>query len=62
VEVSARRPDGGTEVLLVERDPSEEWLTPFVLKTPVTLPAGTELSVTVYYAKAGGVKLTVNRY
>jgi hypothetical protein len=62
VEVSARRPDGGTEVLLVERDPSEEWLTPFLLKAPVTLPAGTELVVTVRYATSGGVRLTVNRY
>ena len=62
IEVSARKPDGGTEVLLVARDPSQEWPTPFVFKTPVTLPAGTELSVTVYYAQAGSVRMIANRY
>lgn len=62
VEVSARRPDGGTEILLLERDPSQEWVTPFVLKTPVALPAGSEVVVTAHYARAGSIRLTVNRY
>ena len=49
-------PDGGTEVLLFAKDPSSEWPTPFIFKSPVTLPAGTELYVT------GTVRLTVNCY
>lgn len=62
IEVSARKPDGGTEVLLLAREPSLEWPTPFVFQAPVTLPAGTELSVVVYYATSGGVRMTVSRY
>jgi len=56
IEVSARKPDGGTEVLLFAKDFSSEWPTPFILKTPVTLPAGTELRVT------GAIRLTISRY
>jgi len=50
IEVSARRPDGSTEVLLFAKDPSLDWPTPYVFKSPVALPRGTELSITVYYA------------
>jgi hypothetical protein len=46
VEVSARRPDGSTEVLLFAKDTSSEWSTPYILKEPVLLPRGTVLSVT----------------
>jgi hypothetical protein len=56
VEVIARRPDGGTEVLLLAKDFSSEWPTPFILKTPVPLPAGTELRV------SGAARVTANRY
>ena len=56
VEVSARKPDGGTEVLLFAKDFSPEWPTPFLFKTPATLPAGTELRVT------GAARVTVSRY
>ena len=34
LEVSARRPDGGTDVLLALTDPSPDWPTPYLLKTP----------------------------
>jgi len=45
VEVSARTPDGGTEVLLFARDPSIEWPTPYIMRAPRLLRKGTELSV-----------------
>jgi hypothetical protein len=45
VEVSARTPDGGTEILLYAKEFSSEWPTPFVFKTPRALPAGTQLRV-----------------
>lgn len=56
VEVSAFRPDGGTEVLLFAKDFSPEWPTPFLFKTPVVLPAGTELRV------SGAARVTANRF
>jgi hypothetical protein len=62
IEVTARKPNGATEVLLFAKDPSPEWSTPYVFKTPVTLPAGTEISVTVYYAQTGSIRLTATRY
>ena len=68
VEVSARRPDGGTEVMLFAKDFSIDWPAPYIFKDPVSLSKGTELSVTAYYANAGsapqnaGIRLTVSRY
>jgi hypothetical protein len=59
IEVSARRPDGGTEVLLFARDLPLDWPTPYIFKAPVFLRRGTVLSVTSY---GGSVKLTVSRY
>jgi len=56
IEVSARRPDGSTEVLLFAKDISSEWSTPYILKEPVLLPRGTVLSVT------GAPRLTVSTY
>jgi hypothetical protein len=68
IEVSARRADGGTSVLLFARDPQLDWPTPYIFKEPVRLAAGTDLSVTAYYANPssapmrGGVRLTISRY
>jgi hypothetical protein len=68
LEVSARRPDGGTDVLLFARDIPIAWPTPYVFKEPVRLPGGTTLTVTAYYANSsvlpqpGGIKLTISRY
>jgi hypothetical protein len=68
IEVSARRPDGGTEVLLYAKDLSKDWPTPYIFKTPVRLSVGTVLAVTAYYAnpssapQAGGFRLTVSKY
>jgi hypothetical protein len=47
VEVSARRADGGTEVLLFAKDFSR-WLTPYIFAEPVALRKGTKLMVTAY--------------
>jgi hypothetical protein len=46
IEVSARKPDGGTEVLLFAKGIPVDWPTPYILKDPVRLPRGTVLSVT----------------
>ena len=68
IEVSARQPDGATEILLFAKDIQISWPTPYILKRPVRLPAGTELSATAYYANTsgtpqpGGIRLTVSRY
>jgi hypothetical protein len=45
LEVSARRSDGGTDVLLALTDPSPDWPTPYLLKTPKLLSPGSELFV-----------------
>ena len=45
LEVSGRRADGGTDVLLALTDPSAEWPTPYLLKTPRRLARGTEVFV-----------------
>ena len=44
LEVKARRPDGGTDVLLFAKDFSPKWPTPFILAEPVVLRRGTVLS------------------
>jgi hypothetical protein len=67
IEVSARKPDGGTEILLFARDPPIDWPTPYIYKDPVFLPAGTRLSAIAAYANdsaplPGGFRLTVSRY
>jgi hypothetical protein len=68
IEISARRADGGTDVLLFARDLQLDWPTPYVLKEPIRLAAGTALSVTAYYANSsstptrGGIRLTIARY
>ncbi len=63
IEVSARKPDGGTVVLLFAKDFNPDWPSPYILKEPVMLPAGTDLSVTAYFAaEAGNIRLTVSKY
>jgi hypothetical protein len=59
IEVSARRADGGTDVLLFAKDIPLDWPTPYIFKEPVLLRRGTVLSVTSH---DGAVKLTVSRY
>ena len=65
LQVTARMPDGGTNVLLFVRNPPAEWPTPYILARPVLLPAGTELSVAAQYDKVRAVDpllLTISRY
>jgi Cu/Ag efflux protein CusF len=50
VEVSARTPDGATQVLLFAKGISLDWPTSYVYRRPVSLPKGTELSVIEHYA------------
>jgi Cu/Ag efflux protein CusF/cytochrome c5 len=45
IEVSARAPDGSIQVLLFARDVPLGWPTSYVLRRPVSLARGTELSV-----------------
>jgi hypothetical protein len=61
IEVSARKPDGGTAMLLFAKDLNPDWPTPYILQDPVSLPAGTDLSVTAYFAKAGEIRLTISK-
>jgi hypothetical protein len=68
VEVSARTPNGGSEILLFAKDIPIDWPTPYIFKEPVTLPSGTTLAMTAYYANPdttptpARVRLTVSRY
>lgn len=69
VEVRARKPDGTIEVMLLVRDILPEWPTPYILKEPVRLPKGTELSLTSDSEAASngttesaGMKLIVSRF
>jgi hypothetical protein len=68
IEVSARKPDGGTEILLFAKDLPIGWPTPYILQEPVRLLRGTVLSATASYANAtagpqpGGFRLTVSRF
>jgi hypothetical protein len=64
LEVSARRPDGGTDVLLALNQPSVEWPTPYLLKTPHLLVRGTELFVVARSSRALSrpVRVRVSKY
>jgi len=65
IEVSARKPDGGTEILLFAKDLPADWPTPYIFAEPVLLRRGTTLAVTAYYgggAPPGKLRLTVSRY
>jgi hypothetical protein len=69
IEVSARAPNGGTDILLFAKDFPTDWPTPFIFTTPVLLRKGTTLSVTAYYSPAASsppgpppMRLTISRY
>lgn len=49
LEVSAIRPDGSVEPMLWVNNYRAEWPAPYILKEPLTLPAGTRLLMTAYY-------------
>jgi hypothetical protein len=66
LEVSALRPDGGTDVLLFARDPRAEWPTPYILSEPILLRRGTQLSVVARTAdrapRPDRIRVRVARY
>ena len=68
VEVAARTPEGGTQVLLFAKDFRMDWPTPYIFKSPVTLTKGTVLFVDAYYATGGdnpppaGIRLTASAF
>jgi hypothetical protein len=49
LEVSAIRPDGSVEPMLWVNNYRAQWPAPYILKEPLTLPAGTRLLMTAYY-------------
>ena len=65
LEVSARRPDGGTDILLYARDAPAAWPTPYILKQPMLVKRGSQLSF-VAQVKDGAtpkaVRLIVARF
>jgi len=48
LEVSAAKPDGTIEVLLLVRNAEPAWPTPYILKQSVPLPKNSEIRVTAY--------------
>jgi Cu/Ag efflux protein CusF len=67
IEVSARKPDGATQILLFARDLPLQWPTPYVFRTPVALSKGTRLSVIEHDATnlplpAADLTVTVSGY
>jgi Cu/Ag efflux protein CusF len=67
VEVSAKTPDGVTQVLLFAKDFPMEWPTPYIFRRPVALPKGTELSVSEHYdagasIPAAGIPVTLSGF
>lgn len=48
VEVTAFRPDGSAEVLVVARNYRYNWQPAYYFRNPVSLPAGTRIEVTAY--------------
>ena len=59
VEISERRADGTTQVLLFAKDIPADWPTPYIFKDPILLRRGSVLSVTAY---SGSVKATISRW
>jgi hypothetical protein len=59
IEVSARKPNGTTEVMLFDKNIRADWPTPYIFKEPVLLPRGSDLAVVAYYPGTGGIRLTV---
>jgi hypothetical protein len=58
LELTAIHPDGQVEPLLWLKYYRADWPSPYVLKDPVTLPAGSRLVLTSYYDNAGNAALS----
>jgi hypothetical protein len=66
LEVAARRPDGGIDILLYARDLPIEWPTPYILKQPILIRRGSQITM-VARMKDGAspsrtLRVTVARY
>ena len=59
LEVTAIRPDGSVEPMLWVNNYRAEWPSPYILKDPLTLPAGTRLLMTAYYDNPADAPLAV---
>ena len=57
IEVSAIRPDGSVEPMLWVNAYRAEWPAAYIMKEPITLPAGTRLVMTAYYDNKTGAAL-----
>ena len=68
LEVSARTPSGHVNILLLALDIQEQWPTSYILESPITLPAGSRLTVTANAGDAqtaelsGMLRLTLSTY
>jgi mono/diheme cytochrome c family protein len=64
LEVSARRPDGGIDILLYARDVPPEWPTPYILKQPTLIRRGSQITMTARMkdGAARGARVTLARY
>jgi len=54
IEVTASRPDGTRTTLLFAKDLLPAWPTPYILETPVALPAGSVLTMVVHAREGTG--------
>ena len=66
LEVSVRRPDGGTDILLFARDLSGEWPTPYILKQPMLVRRGSQITMVAHMKEASSnhrdVQVRIARY
>ena len=68
LEVSARTPGGHVNILLLALDIQEQWPTSYILELPITLPAGSRLTITANAGDAqtaelsGMLRLTLSTY
>lgn len=64
LEVSARRPDGGTDILLYARDVPSAWPTAYILKQPTVIRRGSQITMTARTkdATARSARVTLARY
>jgi mono/diheme cytochrome c family protein len=64
LEVSARRADGGTDILLYARDASAEWPTPYILKQPILVRRGSQITMVARMkdSAAGSARVVLARY
>src|SRR5215469_4022647 len=65
IELSARKPDGATQILLFAREIPLDWPTPYVFRRAVSLVKGTRLSVVEHFAggtalPASGIPVTLS--